>query len=62
MGEPPNVLLGSTPTESGSIEGLVTGVDVRLTIRGDGQEDVVVFLAPDCAINLRDMLDQALQV
>ena len=62
MGEHPDVLLGSTPTESGSIEVLVTGVDVRLTIRRDGQEDVVVFLAPDGAINLRDLLDQALEV
>jgi hypothetical protein len=62
MGEHADVLLGSTPTESGSIEVLVSGVDVRLTVHRNGQEDVVVFLAPDCAINLRDLLGQALEV
>jgi hypothetical protein len=62
MGEHPDVLLGSTPTESGSIQVLVTGTDVQLTISRDGQEDVVVFLAPDCASNLMDLLDRALQV
>jgi hypothetical protein len=62
MEDHPDVLLGSTPTESGLIEVLVTGTDVRLTVSRDRQEDVVVFLAPDCASNLRDLLDQALQV
>jgi hypothetical protein len=62
MEEHPDVLLGSTPTDSGSIEVLVSGVDVRLTVRRKEQEDIVVFLAPDCAINLRDLLDQALEV
>jgi hypothetical protein len=37
-------------------------VDVRLTVCRDGQEDVVVFLGPDSALNLRDLLDQALEV
>jgi hypothetical protein len=62
MGEHPDVVLGSTPTESGSIEVTVSGVDVRLSIRGDGREVMAVFLAPDCAVNLRDLLDRALDV
>jgi hypothetical protein len=62
MGDPPDVLLGSTPTDGGSIEVLVSGVDVRLTVRRDRQADVVVFLGSDSAISLRDLLDQALEV
>jgi hypothetical protein len=60
MGDHPDLLIGSTEIEDGSIEVLVSGVDVRLTVRRDGQKDVVVFLGRDSAINLRDLLDQAL--
>lgn len=62
MGDHPDVPLGSALTDDGSIEVLVSGVDGRLTVRRDGQEDIVVFLGPDPATNLRDLLDQALDV
>lgn len=61
MAEHPDVLVGTTPAGDGSIEVLVSGVDVRLTIR-HRHENLVLFLGPDEAINLRDMLDQALEV
>jgi hypothetical protein len=62
MRDHPDVPIGSTAIDRGSIDVLVSGVDVRLTVCRDGQEDVVVFLGPDSALNLRDLLDQALEV
>ena len=61
MAEHPDVLVGTTPAGDGSIEVLVSGVDVRLTIHRQ-DENLVLFLSPDEAIYLREMLDAALQV
>ncbi len=61
MAKHPDVLIGATPAGDGFIEVFVSGVDVRLTISHPGDGNVVLFLAPDEAINLRDMLDQALE-
>lgn len=62
MAKHPDVLVGTTPAGDGSIEVLVSGVDVRLTISHPQDGELVLFLGPDEAINLRDMLDQALAV
>lgn len=61
MAEHPDVLVGTTPAGDGSIEVLVSGVDVRLTIRRQ-ENNLALFLSPDEAINLREMLDAALRV
>ncbi len=62
MVEHPDVLLGTTSAGDGSIDVMVSGVDVRLTIRHREHENLVLLLGPDETINLRDMLDQALEV
>jgi hypothetical protein len=63
MTEHLDVMVGATSADNGaSIEVLVSGVDVRLTVRRRDRDDVVIFLGPDEAISLRDLLDQALEV
>ena len=62
MTKHPDVFVGTARAEDGaSIEVLVTGVDVRLTVRQKGHPNgVVVFLAPDDAIDLVGLLERAL--
>jgi hypothetical protein len=63
MSRHPDVLIGSAAADGGaSIQVLVSGVDVRLTVRRPGHEDAVIFLAPDDAIDLRDLLSRTLEV
>ena len=61
MAEHPDVLVGTTPAGDGAIDVLVSGVEVRLTIRRQ-DENLALFLSPDEAICLREMLDAALEV
>jgi hypothetical protein len=58
----PDVHVGTTSAGDASVEVLVSGVDVRLTVRRQAQEEVEVFLGPDEAANLRDLLARALSV
>lgn len=58
----PDVLIGSAQAEDGgTIEVLVTGVDVRLAVRRRGHDDVLVFLAADDVIDLVGLLERALK-
>ena len=63
MGDHPDVMVGTASGEDGaSVEVLVSGVDVRLTIRRGDRSEAVVFLAPDDAQELVWLLERALEV
>ncbi len=62
MAKHPDVLIGTLRRvhPSSDVEVLLSGVDVKLTLRPAEGQEVAVWLAPDEAIDLVAMLQQAL--
>lgn len=62
MPKHPDVLIGTLRrVDPGTdVEVLLTGVDVKLTLRPEGGAEVAVWLAPDEAIDLAAMINRAL--
>ena len=63
MANHPDVLIGTLKRVDPrtDVEVLLTGVDVKLTLRPAKGEEVAVWLAPDEAIDLVAMLQRALE-
>jgi hypothetical protein len=62
MADHPDVLIGTLKRVDPrtDVEVLLTGVDVKLTLRPATGDEVAVWLAPDEAIDLVAMLNRAL--